>query len=203
MAKTESKKKKKTVKGVSVPHANQYLLDPRQLLCWNAYIDPKSPTFSNALQSALSAGYPESTSRQITTEHWWCEKVRRLGMLSKAERNLEEALDLPLKTQAMGPFGPLFEMIQKKVKLKNGKTKMRNVKGEPIMTYNLGLANLRTSTAEFVAERVGKARYSRKEGDEGNVYNVVIFTDGRRQKIAQRVIRGGSVSGAGSEEKSD
>lgn len=75
--------------------ANQYNLDPRQRLCWDFYVNPKSETFGNALQSALKAGYEESYSRTITDTEWFCEKVRRLNMLSKAEKVLDRTLDLP------------------------------------------------------------------------------------------------------------
>ncbi len=75
--------------------ANQYNLDPRQRLCWDFYVNPKSETFGNALQSALKSGYEESYSRTITDTEWFCEKVRRLNMLSKAEKVLDRTLDLP------------------------------------------------------------------------------------------------------------
>ena len=73
--------------------ANQYLLDPRQKLCWDLYIDPKSETFGNAYQSALKSGYEEETASQITRSTWYTEKCRRLNMVQKAERNLDKALD--------------------------------------------------------------------------------------------------------------
>lgn len=79
--------------------ANQYTLDPRQNLCWSYYVNPKSETFGNALQSALKAGYEESYSRTITDTEWFCEKVRRLNMLSKAEKVLDKTLDLPAVTE--------------------------------------------------------------------------------------------------------
>lgn len=74
--------------------ANQYLLDPRQKLCWDSYINPKSETFGNAYQSALKAGYEEATAGQITTYEWFLEKRRRLQMLGKAEKKLDEALTM-------------------------------------------------------------------------------------------------------------
>lgn len=73
---------------------NQYTLDPRQLLCWKNYTDPKSETFGNALQSAIKAGYTEGTANQITTENWFIGRLRRVGLLDKAEKVLEETLDL-------------------------------------------------------------------------------------------------------------
>lgn len=73
--------------------ANQYQLDPRQLACWGFYINPKSETFGNATQSAIKAGYEEATANQITTFDWFIGKRRRLNMLSKAEKVLDETLD--------------------------------------------------------------------------------------------------------------
>lgn len=73
--------------------ANQYQLDPRQKLCWENYINPRSETFGNALQSALKAGYEEATANQITTYDWFVGKRRRLNLLSKAEKVLDETLE--------------------------------------------------------------------------------------------------------------
>ena len=74
--------------------ANQYQMDPRQKLCWDLYINPKSETFGNAYQSAMKAGYEEGYAAQITTVEWFLEKVRRMNLLSKAEKVLEECLDM-------------------------------------------------------------------------------------------------------------
>ncbi len=72
--------------------ANQYVLDPRQKLCWESYTNPNSKTFGNAYQSAMSAGYEEGYAAQITTVDWFLEKMRRLNMLSKAEKVLDKTL---------------------------------------------------------------------------------------------------------------
>ena len=73
--------------------ANQYQLDPRQNLCWNLYINPTSETFGNGTQSAIKAGYEPDYADQITTVDWFKGKVRRLNMLSKGEKVLDETLD--------------------------------------------------------------------------------------------------------------
>jgi hypothetical protein len=72
--------------------ANQYQLDPRQKKCWELYISPTSKTFGNATQSAISAGYEPDYADQITTVEWFKGKVRRLNMLSKGEKVLDETL---------------------------------------------------------------------------------------------------------------
>lgn len=72
--------------------SNQYQTDPRQKLCWDLYINPKSETFGNAYQSAIKAGYAEDSAKQITVTTWFLEKTRRLNMLDKAEKTLEKTL---------------------------------------------------------------------------------------------------------------
>lgn len=73
--------------------ANQFVMDARQSLCWSLYVDPKSETFGNAYQSALKAKYDETTANTITTAKWFIIKLRRLNMLNKAEKKLDETLD--------------------------------------------------------------------------------------------------------------
>lgn len=73
--------------------ANQFQMDPRQLKCWENYINPKSKTFGNGRQSAIEAGYEVDYADQITTVEWFKDKLRRLNMLSKAEKVLEKTLD--------------------------------------------------------------------------------------------------------------
>lgn len=87
---------------------NQYtLLDPRQKVCWDYFLNPRSDTFSNARQSAIKAGYTETTANQITTEKWFTERVRRLNMVSKAERNIDEVLELQIKDPLTGKIDPV------------------------------------------------------------------------------------------------
>jgi phage terminase small subunit len=72
--------------------ANQFQLDPRQKLCWDLYINPKSKTFGNATQSAVKAGYEYDYADQITTVEWFKGKLRRLQLLDKAEKVLDKTL---------------------------------------------------------------------------------------------------------------
>jgi hypothetical protein len=115
--------------------ANQFQLDPRQKLCWESYINPKSETFGNALQSALKAGYEETYSTQITATEWFIEKVRRLNMLGKAEKILDKTLEEGYDEQEILIDG-----------LPSGK-----VKREP------SLSKIQQDTAKFIAERLGKS----------------------------------------------
>ena len=74
---------------------NQYQPDPRQQLFLASYLDPKSETFSNALQSGLKAGYSEEYSKTITSQlpDWLSESIKDEELVSRAEKALSEALD--------------------------------------------------------------------------------------------------------------
>lgn len=60
-----------------------------------AYLDPKSPTWGNALQSGLKAGYSQEYSESITHQmpDWLAENLGKTKLVIKAEKNLEMALD--------------------------------------------------------------------------------------------------------------
>lgn len=74
---------------------NQYKPDPRQALFLSYYFDRKSPTFSNALQSALKAGYNQEYAESITAAmpNWLAESIRDAKIIKKAEKNLDEFLE--------------------------------------------------------------------------------------------------------------
>ncbi len=75
--------------------ANQWFSDPRQELFLKAYLDPKSSTWGNALQSGLTAGYSQEYSESITSlmPNWLSEPLGKNKLVQKAEKNLELALD--------------------------------------------------------------------------------------------------------------
>lgn len=76
--------------------ANQYQPDPRQKLFLAYYLDPKSETFSNAYQSAIKAGYEEEYAKTILNQDldWLSESLRDNNLLNKAEKRLNQILDL-------------------------------------------------------------------------------------------------------------
>ena len=70
--------------------------DDRQIRFLTYYLDPKSPTYANALQSALRAKFSRQYAENITSlaPEWLSEAMgRRNRMLNKAEIRLEELLD--------------------------------------------------------------------------------------------------------------
>lgn len=88
---------KKPTKPSNPNGANQYLLDPRQKLCWENYTNPKSKTFGNATQSAISAGYTPEYSDDITSTDWFCGKLWRLNGTFTGEKKIEQLINLPIQ----------------------------------------------------------------------------------------------------------
>jgi len=77
--------------------ANRFQMDPRQQAFLKAYLDPKSPTWSNATQSAISVGYSKEYADNITGEgtmpDWFANGLRNSVFVTKALTNLNAALD--------------------------------------------------------------------------------------------------------------
>jgi hypothetical protein len=72
-------------------------LTPKMLAFKAYYLDPQSPTYNNALQSALKAGYTQSYAETITAQaaDWiYSGDNLRKEMLEKAERNLNKIIDM-------------------------------------------------------------------------------------------------------------
>ena len=159
--------------------ANQYLLDPRQAEFFKHYLDPKSSTFSNALQSALAAGFSPSYAESLMTlmPDWLSEKLGELSMLSKAERNHDQILDL--KTAEF--VEPEYDEDEE----------------EPTPAYsreNPQLLKIKADVSKFVAERLGRKKYGQRDDQKGgDTFNTInIFSDERAARIARRVLNGDS-----------
>lgn len=65
--KKPTSRKLQTIKGNKELTANQWQNTPQQLLFMEAWLTPTSPTFGNAYQSALKAGYKDNYARQISS----------------------------------------------------------------------------------------------------------------------------------------
>lgn len=80
------------------------LLDPKQELFLSVYTNPKSPTFGNALQSGLKAGYSQEYSESITHQmpDWLSDNLGKLKRLQKALKVLDETLEMEYKDEDTG-----------------------------------------------------------------------------------------------------
>lgn len=115
--------------------ANQHSSDERESKCWELYLASLEYGKPNAMKAALEAGYSNDHARNITMQGWFKDrlsKLRRGNMLSKAERNLDEFLDM--KTQ--------------NVKETSG--------GDSIVVEDSQLKKIKLDASKFVAERLGK-----------------------------------------------
>lgn len=101
------------------------------------YTDPKSTTWSNALQSALKAGYTETYASNITVSmpDWLLENIGDMRRLRKAEKNLDEVQNLDIYNEVGRPDPQLIEK--------------------------------RTKVDMFIAERLDKTKYSTRQEHTG------------------------------------
>lgn len=139
--------------------ANQYTMDVRQKLCWDLYVNPKSETFGNAYQSAQKAGYEESYAAIITTTNWFLEKLRRLNMLSKAEKALDETLEYnPINEEGKIDAGIARIRLDAAKHITNtlgkdegysSRTEVTGKNGEPISTATEEITNLAKTLNEL------------------------------------------------------
>lgn len=115
------------------------ILSPQQELFLSYYTSPKSETFSNAVQSALKAGYEETYANNITAlmPDWLFENIGDMKRLRKAEKVLDKTLD--------------YEPVDN-----NGK-------------IDTSLLSIQNKTAQFITERLDKDKYSSKKEIEINV----------------------------------
>jgi len=116
---------------------NQYQPDPRQSLFLTYYLDPKSETFSNALQSGLKAGYTEEYSKTIVSQlpDWLSDSINDNELLAKAEKRLKQILE--------------FEPVDTEGKIDNS-----------LLANQMKAINL-------VAKGIGKAKYSERQEHTG------------------------------------
>ena len=125
------------------------LLDARQIACWEGYANPESPTFGNQRQSAIAAGYGEAFADKVADQEWFQGRIRRMNMRIKAEKVLDEMLEMPVKRAVRRGKGDDVEEV---------------VETDP------GLVKIKQDTAKFAAERLGKDDWSTRQeitGAEG------------------------------------
>lgn len=141
--------------------ANQYKVDPRQTLFLSYYLDPESETFSNALQSALRAGYEKRYAQNIThaMPTWLAENVGDDYLIKRAEMNLKEFVE-------MDTTQPVVTMV--------GIVKDEN--GEVVRKENPNLKRIKSDMTKFTLERLNKAKYSARTELAGKDGKNLVFT---------------------------
>ena len=155
------------------------ILDPRQNLFLGYYIDPKSETFSNALQSALKAGYSQDYAENLTGQMpvWLSEKLGKLKMVEKAERNIDNMLDMETEEPIL---------INKELVVDDN--------GNPIKVTNAQLMKIKADVSKFTLERQDKGNWGKGEEPHGNTYNLNIFSNEQAERIARRILNNNPTS---------
>lgn len=74
-------------------------LNPQQQMFKEAYCNPESETFGNALQSALRAGYTKEYAEVMMARgnDWMSDLIRGVEMAQESEKVLLEMLRLPIE----------------------------------------------------------------------------------------------------------
>lgn len=132
--------------------SNQHKPDPRQTLFLSKYFDPKSPTFSDAYNSAIAAGYSERYAANIThlLPKWLSESIGDDYLIRRAEQNLKEFVEMETKEPAMAMFGPI-----------------KDENGNIIMKENTKLKSIKADITKFTLERLNKKKYSTRTEHTG------------------------------------
>lgn len=105
---------------------------------WSYYIDINSETFSNALQSALRAGYDQSTAQKITSTNWFKERLDTLDLVEDSEKTFVEILKMSYEQTIYHEGKPVGKRI------------------DPMIT------KIKQDTAKFLVERLEKNKYSKR-----------------------------------------
>lgn len=171
---TKPKKTRKKSNLVENPNLN----DPRREKFSAYYLDPASPTFRNALQSALKAGFSKSYALNITSlePDWVYEvigKVRKYDYLKQVHKNIKEFLEMDTKEPVISMFGPVV----------NAET------GEVLMKDNTKKMEIKSKVTMFVTEAID-ADFHKKEAVpvqnniQVNLYNL---DDAEKIKLAKLI----------------
>lgn len=130
----DEKELKYNDEGALVPAENLVPQEKRQEEMWKFYVEGLAEGRDNLSEAAVKAGYnPDSLGRILQTK-WFKDKknkLKRVGMLSKAEKNLEDILKMPY--------------INKKTK-----------GGEEVLEVDTDLLRIVLDTSKVVVKSLGK-----------------------------------------------
>ena len=100
---------------------NQFTRNPKQQLFLEYYLNPQSPTFANAYQSAKKAGYPDSYSAQITRKSinkWISENnIASDYKLEHIIQTLQQIASFDRKTDSKSPDDTRIKALELLAKL--------------------------------------------------------------------------------------
>lgn len=125
---------------------------PQMLEFWKWYASPASPTFSNAYQSALKAGYSHTYAKGNVHRTLIPYMKKQTGILKKRDGN-KELQKIDKKAQF---YSELLEQAEQNIK------KDLSIPDDS----DKEKLQMRQKATFFTAERIGKKEWSTKDQDE-------------------------------------
>lgn len=131
-------------------------LTPQQTEFARYYFDPTSKTYSNALQSALKAGYSQETAENIThiMPKWLSELFgKKKRLLMKAEKNLESILDLGIsEKESLKVVADTSKFIAERIGKDqySNRTELTGKEGKDLIPDQISRAKSEEAIKEFI-----------------------------------------------------
>lgn len=152
------------------------IVDPRQTAFLTGFLDPQSPTYSNATQSAIAAGFTESYADNILhlMPDWLSGSLGKETTAALARRHIDEVLQIPILVPAMGAFGPIVKkiptgkfktVVDKKTKKKE---RVEIMEEEPVFVYSASLIKEKSNMAKLAVEALDPDFAPKKNGPKVN-----------------------------------
>jgi hypothetical protein len=96
-----------------VAHGAGYQRDPRQQITWDNYVQTVIAGAGDVYNSALKAGYTRSTAEKVYEMKWFKDRKKKLsrnGMLTRAEKNLDDVLKMKYTKMVKNKEGDVEEV---------------------------------------------------------------------------------------------
>lgn len=161
------------IKELQIPPA--VAMDPRKSRFLIGYFHLQSPTYGNAYQSAVAAGFSHEYAECITYQkpQWLSDFLGMQSLGVMAENHMTEVLALSNIQPVIGAFGPVTTTITEEVDTgtvyKTGKKKGQPVikklkRKVPVMKHDTALIKAKNEVAKLVLPAYKPEIYGKKEG---------------------------------------
>lgn len=149
--------------------------DPRKARFLIGYFHLQSPSYGNAYQSAIAAGFSHEYAECITYKRpqWLSDFVGMQNLGEKAEAHLNEVLSLPNIQPVIGAFGPVTQTVIEEIDTgevyksgkKKGQPKIKKVKRKiPVMKHDTALIKAKNEASKLVLPAYKPELYGKKDG---------------------------------------
>lgn len=170
------------IKDLKIPKA--VASDPRKSRFLIGYFHLQSPTYGNAYQSAVAAGFSHEYAECITYQRpqWLSDFLGMQSLGEMAESHMTEVLSLSNIQPVVGAFGPVTQTVVDEVDTgeiyktgkKKGQPKIKKVKRRiPVMKHDTALIKAKNEVAKLVLPAYKPEQYGKQKDDKKSfAYNV-------------------------------